>query len=97
MNGTNDEVPHCGAFYTPIRFPKRPRKIEIEGIEDQARNYLEGFEMCCWRIFVSRINPIPHIDTLRSILILSSHLRLVLPNGLFPVGLPVNILKALLS
>ena len=32
----------------------------------------------------------------RSILILSSHLRLDLPKGLFPVGLPVKILKALL-
>ena len=33
---------------------------------------------------------------LRSILILSSHLRLGLPKGLFPVGLPVKILKAVL-
>jgi hypothetical protein len=32
----------------------------------------------------------------RSILILSSHQRLDLPIGLFPVGLPVKILKALL-
>ena len=31
-----------------------------------------------------------------SILILSSHLRLGLPKGLFPVGLLVKILKALL-
>ena len=31
-----------------------------------------------------------------SILILSSHLHLGLPKGLFPVGLPVKILKALL-
>ena len=30
------------------------------------------------------------------ILILSSHLRIGLPKGLFPVGLPVKILKALL-
>ena len=49
---------------------------------------------------LSRINQIPRIDTYgissRSILILSSHLRLGLPNGLFPVGLPVQILKALL-
>ena len=29
-------------------------------------------------------------------LILSSHLRLGLPKGIFPVGLPVEILKALL-
>ena len=32
----------------------------------------------------------------RSILILSSHLCLSLPKGIFPVGLPVKILKALL-
>ena len=32
----------------------------------------------------------------RSILMLSFHLRLGLPKGLFPVGLPVKILKALL-
>ena len=31
-----------------------------------------------------------------SILILSSHLRLGLPNGLFPVDVPVKILKTLL-
>ena len=43
--------------------------------------------------------PIPRIDTyiLSYILILYSHLRLGLPNVLFPVGLPVNILKALPS
>ena len=34
--------------------------------------------------------------SLRSILILSSHLRLGLPNSFFPVGLPAKILKALL-
>ena len=34
--------------------------------------------------------------SLRSILILSSHLRLGLPSGLFPVGLPFKILKAVL-
>ena len=34
--------------------------------------------------------------SLRSILILSSHLRLGLHNDPFPVGLPVKILKALL-
>ena len=32
---------------------------------------------------------------LRSILILSSHLRLDFPKGLFPVGEPIRILKAL--
>ena len=46
---------------------------------------------------LSRINPISRIDTyVRFILILSSHLRLGLAKGLFPVYLPVNILKALL-
>ena len=35
--------------------------------------------------------------SLRSILILSSHLHLSLPKDLFPVGLPAKILKALLS
>ena len=34
--------------------------------------------------------------SLKSILILSSHLRLGLPKGQFSVGLPVKILKALL-
>ena len=34
--------------------------------------------------------------SLRSILILSSHLRLALPKGIFPVGVPVKILKTLL-
>ena len=33
---------------------------------------------------------------LRSIVILSSHLRLGLPKYLFPVGLPIKVLKALL-
>ena len=36
-----------------------------------------------------------HIS-LGSILILSSHLRLGVPKGLFPLGLPVKILEALL-
>ena len=40
-----------------------------------------------------RINPIARTDT---ILILYSYLRLELPKGLFPVGLPDKILKALL-
>ena len=45
-----------------------------------------------------RNNPIPRIETisLRSILILSSHLRLGLPKGLFSVGSPGKMLKALL-
>ena len=47
---------------------------------------------------LSRVNPIPRIDTyfLRSILISPSHLRLGHPKGIFPVGVPVKILRALL-
>ena len=50
-------------------------------------------------------NPYPELNQYNSscsfkvhsnILILSSHLRLALPNGLFPIGLPCKILKALL-
>ena len=58
MNGTNHEVPHCGAEST---------------------------------LFLV-LKPI----SLKFILILSSHLRLGLPKGLFPAGVPVKILKALL-
>ena len=49
-------------------------------------------------LFLSRINPVLVLIPVssRSILILFSHLRLGLPKGLFPVGLPVKILKALL-
>ena len=48
---------------------------------------------------LSRINPIPRIYTYLfkehfNIALLS---RLVLPKGLFPVGLPVKILKTLIS
>ena len=46
---------------------------------------------------LSQINPIPRIETYLSILILSSPLLLGLPKGLLPVGLPVTILKALLT
>ena len=46
---------------------------------------------------LSQTNPIPHIDThFFKILIWSSHLRLGLPKGLFPAGVPFKILKALL-
>ena len=46
-------------------------------------------------------NPYPEQNSLipislRSILILSFHLHLGLPEGLFPVGLPAKILKGLL-
>jgi hypothetical protein len=37
-----------------------------------------------------------HLISLRSILILSTHLRLGLPSGLFPSGFPTNILYAFL-
>ena len=47
---------------------------------------------------MSRINQIPRTDiiSLTSILTLSSHLRLGHPKSLFPVGLRVKILKAVL-
>ena len=47
---------------------------------------------------LSRINPISRLYTylFKYILILPSYLCLVLPKGLFPVGLPVKILKTLL-
>jgi hypothetical protein len=46
---------------------------------------------------ISQINPIQTIRTyLRSILILSTHLRLGLPSGLFPSAFPSNILYAFL-
>ena len=46
---------------------------------------------------LNRINSVPHSDTysLKSILIISSHLHLGLPKGPFPIGLPVKILKLL--
>jgi hypothetical protein len=46
---------------------------------------------------LSRINSVHTIlSYLRSTLILSSHLRLGLPSGLFPSGFPINILYAFL-
>ena len=47
---------------------------------------------------LSRINQFLALKpiSLKSILILSSHLRLGLPQGLFPIGLFVKITKALL-
>ena len=45
---------------------------------------------------LSRVNPIPRIDTYFFKINSNIVLRLGLPKGLFPVGLPVKILKALL-
>jgi hypothetical protein len=49
---------------------------------------------CSPPIILSQLNPIntPHYTCLRSILILSSHLRLGLPSGLFLSGLPTKTL-----
>jgi hypothetical protein len=51
-------------------------------------------------LFLSWARPIqstpPHPTSPRSILILSTHLRLSLPSGLFPSGFPTNHLKAFL-
>ena len=50
---------------------------------------------------ISRASPIqstyPHTTSWRSILILSTHLHLGLPSGLFPSGFPTKTLYALLS
>jgi len=45
---------------------------------------------------MSQINPVhaPHLTSTRSIIILSSHLRLGLPSGLFPSRLPTKTLYA---
>ena len=46
---------------------------------------------------LSRINSVPRIDTyFFKVHSISSHLRLVLPNGIFLVGLPIKILKEFL-
>ena len=56
------------------------------------------FNAAFTRALLSRINQIPRIDTylfkVYSNIVL--HLRISFPKGLFPVGLPVTILKALL-
>jgi hypothetical protein len=48
-------------------------------------------------LFLSRATPIqftsPHPTSPRFILILSTHLRLGLPSGLFPSGLPTNTIR----
>jgi hypothetical protein len=38
----------------------------------------------------------PHSNSLRSTLVLSTHLRFCLPSGLFPSGFPTNVLYAFL-
>jgi hypothetical protein len=45
---------------------------------------------------LSQIDPVHTIPSLKSILLLSTHLRLGLPSGIFPSGFPTNILYAFL-
>ena len=53
------------------------------------------FQELCNNPYPEQKQLIPRIS-LRSILILSAHLRLDLPKGLFPEGVSLKILKALL-
>jgi hypothetical protein len=52
-------------------------------------------QFLCWAESTQVLVLIPIF--IRSILILSSHLILGLPKGLFPVGVPIKVLKALLT
>jgi hypothetical protein len=55
--------------------------------------------MCCWLCtssWVRSIQSMPHPTSWRSILILSSHLRLGLPSGQLPSSLPTKFLYATL-
>jgi hypothetical protein len=64
-----------------------------------ARRFITVFTRALhWSLFsVRSIQSIPpHPISLRSILILFTHLRLGLPSGLFPSGFPTNILYAFL-
>jgi hypothetical protein len=59
----------------------------------------EGSLPCSLVPILSQINPIhsiPSYPSIRSILILSTHLRLGLPSCLYPSGLPINIQYAVL-
>ena len=57
-----------------------------------------AFTKALIRPILRRINPIPRIDTyfFKSILMLSSHLRIGVSEGLFPVSLPVKIESTLI-
>jgi hypothetical protein len=61
--------------------------------------FITGFTKA-WHLSLSRVRWMQstpsHPISLRSILILSYHLRLVLPSGLFPSGFPIKILYAFL-
>jgi hypothetical protein len=64
-----------------------------------TRGFITVFKRALhWSLSWARsIQSIPfHRISLRSILILSTHLRLGRPNGLFPSGFPINILYAFL-
>jgi hypothetical protein len=65
----------------------------------ETRSFITVFTRdFCWSLsWPTSIQSIPHYPiTLRSILILSTHLRLGLPSGSFPPRFPTNILYAFL-
>ena len=82
---------HCWSRNSPaalLKFPlnwlhgARNPEVHYRIHKDSPINYI-----------LNGINPIPHITTyfIRFILILSSHLTLGLPRGMFPVGLPSSV------
>ena len=87
LNGTFKKVEW---FVKAITFKLNPWLMDLE--------FNTAFTRAPMILILSQINQIPRMIpiSIKSISILSSYLRLDLPKGLFPVGLPVEILKALL-